>query len=698
MSTITTITTNENKNSGNEDKTMDDANNMMGVIVIKSYKINSELNTYFIQLPRNNKLDDIRKILLKNEYDSDNDLYMGSNCRFLHFLQDKAEIKPDDESKFRLLDIVDQKDGKHRLYIIQKAEFDLTQLKFEKGFKFNKDSSVTSAYVQAFKINFDKIKINKQYQQHEKVYECNHETTAECKRSLIFDVNLSAAFPEWVSASIKLSHENSGQILKQHMMNTRHSCERAIRGVIPILNENIIIETKFKEDVKNVVNDTTNDNKISKLCEISEKYGHFYARRLILGGTRIRNEEYTKNSAKKSKAKATNLQGGVEIASILKSEVNVVHDNMNMDNNYHDNTNNFETIIGGTENSQNKDLWRQSLNDETKWKIIGYAEVYSLFELLDNELKTEVLNIMGHQILEAKIDEISFNTKKYEKDKKPYIYKELPKIKNISECNILASIVSKEYNVFSLHVDYMGGDKNRPVIVIHHIQGEKTIISHNKVKEVKIKLGWIIVGPQTSFDFSTKYPPIFKSKKYKLLKDEVPIISNDDGMFGTCVLEAINITQAENSSDKETDTFPIEHDPSKFSLVTGNYLIRKEPACQELAQWFVYDIKKKEPVTNEEVLKRFVFDKTNSHQVEIKWKNRPNKKILYSSEGIKISNDSLILVNQIFNHDDCEDCQPLGFINIIADKIFYGSLNSENSKRPNVIVYLPISLKSIAEK
>ncbi|CAG8721579.1 28142_t:CDS:2 [Racocetra persica] len=686
MSTITTITTNENKDIRNEGKNIDDENNMIDVIVIKSYKINSELlNKYLAQLPRNNKLDNIRKMLLKNEYDSDDDLNMGSNCRFLHFSQDKAEINPSKESNFGLLDIVEKKDSKYFLYIIQKAEYDLTQLKFEKGFKFNKDNS-----------------------QHEIVYECNHETTAECKRSLIFDVNLSAAFPEWISVSIKLSHENSNQMLKLHMANTRHSCERTIRGVISILNENIIVEKKFIEDVENVVNDTINDDKISKLYEISEKYGHFYARRLILGGTIIRNKEYTKNSgvflksefmsSEKTNTKTTNVQGGVGIASILKPEFNVVNDNKDMDNNYNSKTNCLETIIGGTENFQDKDLWRKSLNDETKWKIIGYEGVYSLFELLDNELKKKVLNVMGHQILEAKIDDISFNTKKYEKDKKPYIYKELPKIKNISECNILASIMSKEYNVFSLHMDYMSGDKNRPVIVIHHIQGEKTLIPHNKVKEVKIKLGWIIVGPQTSFDFSTKYPQIFKSKKYKLLKDKVPIISNDDGMFGTCVLEATNITQVENSSDKETDAFPIEHDPSKLSLVTGNYLKRKETVCQVLAQWFVYDIKKKEPVTNEDVLKRLsfyscVFDKTNSHQVKIKWKNGSNKKILYSTEEIKISNDSLILVNQIFNHDDCKDFQPLGFINIISDKIFYGSLNSENSKRPNVIVYLPIPLK-----
>ncbi|CAG8759243.1 18090_t:CDS:2, partial [Racocetra persica] len=248
-------------------------------------------------------------MLLKDECDSDDDLHVGSNCRFLHFSQDKAEIKPSVEHKYSLSKIVEKKDDKHFLYIIQNAEFDLTQLRFEKGFKFNKDGSVTIAPVQAFKINFDEIKLKKKIESYEKVYECKHEATAECRRSLIFDVKLSADYSELVSTSIGLSHENSDLVLKQNMKHTIHSYEGVIKGVLPILDKNIVLEKNFVDDVENVVNsNATIHDKISKFCEISQKYGHFYARRLILGGTIIRDEEYTKNSVENSKDKTTKVQ------------------------------------------------------------------------------------------------------------------------------------------------------------------------------------------------------------------------------------------------------------------------------------------------------------------------------------------------------------------------------------------------------
>ncbi|KAF0357918.1 hsp70 family protein [Gigaspora margarita] len=733
-----------NKNKSNRNENGKNENDVIDIVII-----NSDLKKYLTRLPRKNKpdneikLNDVRQMLLKNEYDSDDDFHLGSNCRFLYFSKCKAVIRPSDEHKLGLLEVVEKKDNNHYLYINQNAEFDLTQLRFEKGFKINKDGSVTSASVQAFKINLDQIKLEKITHHRDGVYECNHETTTDCKRSLIFDVNLTAAYSEWISNSFGLSHENSEQTFKKNTKYTKHLFERVLRGVInlPILDKDIIAVKNFIEDVENAVSDTTNDNdKINKLYEISEKYGHFYARRLILGGAIIRNEEYTKYSVEQSKSKTTNAQVGVGIAkNIFKSEVNDVYSNKN---NYYNNiTNNVETIIGGADYFYDKTSWIQSLNDATKWKIIGYEEVYSLFELLDHELKQKVLNVIGHQILEAKVEEIRFNIKEYESNKKPYIHKLLitKKISSINECNILASIVSVKNNVFSLHVDYMDGNKNRPVIVIHHIQGEKPRFKN----KIKIKLGWIIFGPPTSFDFSIQYPLVFKSRKFQPFREQDHPIINNCGMFGTCVLETANITpqietssqvenslrvknnpqiensqQIENSSQTEGNSDigevicdQIKYDPRNSTFAIGNYLIRcQEPAHQESAWLFVYDIEAKKKVTDENILKRLslnrcIIDTTNSRQIndffgemKFNWIKVKNKEILYSSEEIKTSNDNLILVNQIFDHDECKNCQPLGFVNIISDKIFYGSLNS---KHPNIvesdgsIVYLSIPLKSI---
>ncbi|CAG8827064.1 41927_t:CDS:2, partial [Gigaspora margarita] len=170
---------------------------------------------------------------------------------------------------------------------------------------------------------------------YDKEYVCKHETTTECKRPLIFDVKLSAACLELGSVSIGFSHENSDKMFTQHKTYTKRKCERVVKGMLTILDKN----------VKKALNDTTH----VKLHEISEKYDHFYARRLIVGGIIVRNEEYIEN-----------------LGIILRTQK----------------------------------FWRQSLNDSTRWKIIVYEEVYLLFESLEEKLKKEVLAVMGHQILE----------------------------------------------------------------------------------------------------------------------------------------------------------------------------------------------------------------------------------------------------------------------------------------------------------
>ncbi|CAG8692339.1 24375_t:CDS:2 [Dentiscutata erythropus] len=569
-------------------------------------------------------------MLLRNENDND-DFNMGSNCYFFQ-KKAKAMISIKDEPNLSLSQIIEKIDGNHHLFITQVDEFDLTYLRFEKGFRINKDSSITSASVQAFNINFEKIRIEKRRLLREGIHECKHEITAECKRSLIFDAKFLAAYSEWLSAPIGLSHENSGQTLKQHMKYTKHLYERVIRGVIN-LDKNIIATKNFFEDVENVMNNTSHDNENDKLCEISEKYGHFYARSLILGGAIIKDEENTKISVENSKAKTANVQVGAGITNVFKSEVN------------------YNKI--------------QSLNDATKWKIIGYEEVYSLFELLDEELKERVLSMMGHQILEAIVDEILFEIKKYENTKKPYIHRMLitSHTQNLSEYNILASIVSEKNNVFSLHVDYMGGNKNRPVIVVHHIQGEKTMMSF-KVKEVKIKLGWIIIGPPTGFDFSIQYPLIFKSGKYRPLETEDNHMINNHCMFSTCVLEP--------------DTYNlINYDPKDSTFAIGNYLTRYQGYVR---QEFIVD------TTNSRLINDFFGE------MKFNWIKGKNKDILYSREEIKISKNNLVLVNQIFDHNDYKDRQP-GFVNIISDKICYGSLNSTQlniNESDGSIVYLSI--------
>ncbi|CAG8554346.1 24113_t:CDS:2 [Gigaspora margarita] len=531
--------------------------NCIVVEIVKSYKINTEKTSHSKKLSKDAKLDKVRKELMKSKH-SDDVRLMGSNCRFLK----------DKESNYDLLEIVDDK---HTLYIIQKNEFDLTKLMFEKGLMIKDDGSITSAPEQAFEIINDKIIIKKICSYEDKVHECKHETTAECKRSRIFDGKLST-WSEWCPAFLNLNL--SYEIQK----NTNH-------------------ETKTKHSYK-----------ISKLRRVSEKYGHFYARHLILGGAAIKNEKYTKSS----ETDGTQFNGTFSVHVNKNKYIDAQASNDTKHNSNDCFINNREVIIGGNSPDDNdKNKWRKSLTDEATWGIIGYDEIRSLFELLDESLQKDVLNVFGHQILKAKIEEIEFNLG----SKKTQVYElssRINEIKNISKCIILASIVSENENVFSLHVDHMNNDQDRPVIVIHHIQENDPILTKltrlmlNK-EIIKIKLCWVIIGSPTSFNFITQYPLALKSKKYTVESHK----TDKCGKFGTCVLEPTdtsNIIQGStNNTNTGDSTNPTHHkilyNPNESAYAIGNYF----SSYQESAYLFIYDIRNREKVTDESVLRRLAL-------------------------------------------------------------------------------------------
>ncbi|RIB02285.1 hypothetical protein C2G38_2228251 [Gigaspora rosea] len=162
-------------------------NKLIDIIINKSYDNQSDSKEYYKRLPRKKKLDLIRKMLEKNEYDSNNTLHMGSNCFFLlvYSPNNKAEILQNEECNYCISKIIEEKDGKHFLYIRQKIEFDKTMLKDEKGFKFNENSSVVKAYYRAFQINTDSIRRIDRDDYIERSYKCKYEKNEFCKRSLI---------------------------------------------------------------------------------------------------------------------------------------------------------------------------------------------------------------------------------------------------------------------------------------------------------------------------------------------------------------------------------------------------------------------------------------------------------------------------------------------------------------------------------
>ncbi|CAG8765686.1 15975_t:CDS:10, partial [Dentiscutata erythropus] len=238
---------NHSKSLSASSSTMDDE---IGITIIKSDK----REECYMYLPRKETLSFVRTKL--EEYD---DFHMGTNYHFT--TKNGIPILRKDESKLNNLQIIETRDDDtHFLYIKEGAEFDLLQLRNEKGFKFG-------------------------FVREEKEYKCNYVPNANCKRNLIIDEKFSAAL-EWFCNSLKLFRKSS-----EHATN------------------------EFIKDVKAALNN--NKDIIKQFRDVSEKYGHFYAHHLVLGVARVKNKSHIINSGAYGLKLSSMFRFGFEVLKAL---------------------------------------------------------------------------------------------------------------------------------------------------------------------------------------------------------------------------------------------------------------------------------------------------------------------------------------------------------------------------------------------
>ncbi|CAG8637061.1 8445_t:CDS:2 [Dentiscutata erythropus] len=660
----------------------------IGITIIKSDSENKRPEYTF--LSQNKTLNFIRI-----------ELKMGTNCYFIR-KKNGARISRKDESKLNLLQIIETSDNEYFLYMEKEiSEFDLLQLEREKGFKFDTDGSIENAKDKAFKIDISKIEppSDPRCDRKDKTYKCEHAPSTNCKRNLIIDGKFSAAL-EWFCNSLKLFRTNSEKPFNSLETSTMHSYEW--RPKKEIIISGIIATDEFIRDVKAALKSNGEDI-IKQLRDVSEKYGHFYAHRLVLG--------YTVG------------EDGFSIMSLFRP-------NTNVENAVHgDNTDisNSVNVIGGNKDKYFQNgmkSWNESLEDVSTWKIIGYDKIYSLFELLEKDLQKEVLSALGHRILKAGTEDIPFELKGSINSIPPYIHNLSPHIKEVGHVHnyqVFASIMNKsDKNLFSAHIDYVNKDKNTPVIVVHNIKKENS----SSTIYCPIKLGWIIVGPLTNFDFSIQFPLAFRSmKQMASIKENhctVKINNYKTCIFGICALEAdsqsssisnTDATRKENSqlssassvsSSESTEIIPynIEYDPRTVEFVVGTHFSTyKDSACL-----FVYNLKDIDKPVDKEVLQNLALytcvvdvdnhEKFNFGQRPVTWKSSKQEKISYAKiakiESEKLSNNDLILVSQLFNN--CPNCKR-GFVNVNSNtgQVIYKSLSSDLLDSVENIAYLLIS-------
>ncbi|CAG8742630.1 12657_t:CDS:2, partial [Gigaspora rosea] len=612
--------------------------------------INSSTKSYKFILSNEEKLDNVRKMIL-NEKETNEiqfDYFVGKNNEpIIHEEEPNISL----ESILRPSISLD-------CFDIQIVDIWTKLIEMiEQGFIF-KNGLVENAQKIAFKININKIKskifkgnenrnVSEIFNLTDEQKElCMCELDILCSRNLITYNN---SILPWLSIFLGKSKEEASKQKLKNQIITEIFFTKLKRTEIFISREDIILEEEFKTKVEMALSSCKNYHEmIDELREITKEYGWFYAHHFVFGGAII---------------KETNTRNLV---------------------------NSYSRNVGGElGNNPTFMSFADSLKDFEKWKIIEYNDICPIFDILDDDLRKKVLDVLGYRILKAGIKQI-FPLNHFSK-KISYIYSlsqhlgELSKITNIQDCHIFATIMNKNEGVFSLRIEYINNE-NSPVIVVHKITKNKLIQYEH------LKIGWIIVGQPNNFDFDftqTEYPIVLKSKKCSISSKEgkhykVEIPKHDDSyILCTCVLETASKTV------KET-------------FVIGSHII----SSSNSACIFVHDLKGN-AINDDELLQRLKLffctietnQECNAGQLNIKWiESKTESNVFHGTEkenvnvfpGNKnlgqaeiLNNEKLILVNQLF-----ENCCNHGFLNINSNEIIYKALSTPSLESEKIEYFL----------
>ncbi|CAG8692917.1 8914_t:CDS:2 [Dentiscutata erythropus] len=553
-----------------------------------------------------------------------------------HFSDQKhVPISEFDEDKKRLYEILHiNEQGPNVLKILKEDGPDLARLvnKCGYGFIIDKDSATVKQIKhpkpRAFTVKTTQPYIDDDHT--EGKFECKSEFHELCKRNFITFGNANFVLP-LISISFGIDQRSSREKLNFYETYTKYSYLKKRHATMEINESNIILTDEFKHEVEAALEGGTRNKIVTKLKDIANKYGHFYARSISFGGVSIEKIANVEQTSGHKHAEETRIQAS---SNLLNNGISLgitagIASNTEKSKG---NARSTHKIKGGDISQfvvDNPACWINSLKDSDTWDIIEYRDIYSIFDLLKDGLRNKVLKTLGKRILKVGIEKIKYPTDK----NKPYgiyIGRKLDDISNIENCEIFTTVM-KERNrhIFSSYVAYDAPDA--PVIFIQRIPSQKK----PKKKYRAIEIGWIVVGyPDDTFDLD---------------------ISNQvmSGKYG-------------NSSDV---------------MVANPYTISNIP---HQIDW----------PNEEKFVTIYVGNcfESNMYEKEVRWNymNRKDKIFCSILEGINTDeNKKLIFANQLFENPECSHH---GVINIALgspDYLLRGPLTKPAFKKSKLdILYL----------
>ncbi|KAF0489035.1 hypothetical protein F8M41_022131 [Gigaspora margarita] len=346
--------------------------------------------------------------------------------------------------------------------------------------------------------------------------------------------------------------------------------------------------------------------------------------------------------------------------------------------------------FGGDENidiscDEDLNLWTKSIKQKN-WNVVKYIKVISIFELLNKELRDQVLRAFGKTIFYSKVNSLNFvlDLSKME----PYAYElSIPKNLPSSDYQIFAMIMSKskQDDVFGMRIVYENNKK--PVILLHRI-GTKTKFKSRR-KEYSLEIGWVVIGYPNNFDFGKyriernlvceKMDIDLQGSSIKSVPIPHSYQKNSSSLLGICTLRLSNNNV---------------YDYRRSTIVTAQHFHDKTNGLSSCI--FAHDLYKRKYVNILQELKGLTFeysiikDQENSKQVVITWDKSILSRAKILSGTIKNSNLNLKHPNFLTLLYDDGHCNCSNeFVNICPDCVALRSLGDFNQPDSLAIYYCP---------
>ncbi|CAG8536134.1 11508_t:CDS:2 [Dentiscutata erythropus] len=398
------------------------------------------------------------------------------------------------------------------------------------------------------------------------------------------------------------------------------------------------------------------DKQQENLIEVTKKFGEFWAQSVYLGGFALQTLNNASDSHNISQVNRGQTIGGS--SNELLSNTG------------------FENIASGSRTTQIQDLiwfggddidisceedlsvWTKSIKQKN-WNVVKFIKIISIFELLNKELRNQVLRAFGKTIFYSKVDSLNFilDLSKME----PYAYElSIPKNLPSTDYQVFAMIMSKskQDDVFGMRIVYENNKK--PVILLHRI-GTKTKFKSRR-KQYSLEIGWVVIGYPNKFDFG----------KYKIER--------------SLVSEKVDIDLQGNNN---------VYDYRRSTIVTAQHFHDKTSGLSSCI--FVHDLYKRKYVNILQELENLTFeysiinDQENSKQVVITWDKSVLSRAKILSGTIKNSNLNLNHPNFLtLLYDDDGYCNCSNeFVNICPDCVMLRSLGEFNQQNSLAIYYYP---------